>query len=176
MQTAKIGVWEQFPRCFCLKWAQTPQCTLASVSSLRVRIWNFSFETNTRSGFPFSLSIQSKVTTISNSGKTPLCPTAHKNANRAGFRVGVGNGSSRKNTCKMEEGVMCCRRGWTATSSKDGKTWHPSRNSCRGGIQFVILICVSLYSRAKCFSSPFEMWRWVFHSFRAIHWCKLALV
>ena len=173
----KIGVWIRwFPPCFPLKWAQASRWAGASVSSLLVRIWNFSFETNTGSGFPFLFYVQSEATTFSNASRTPFHPTAHKNSNRAGFCFGVGSSSSSKNTCTIKKVWYAAEKGRTARSSMDGKTWHPNWDSCRRGIQFVIFICVSLYYRAKCFSSSLETWKWASHSFRAVYWPKLVLV
>lgn len=171
-----MGVWRRFPRCFPLKSAQTSHCCVASVSSLWVRIWNFSFETNTGSGFPFLFYIHSDVTTISNSSRTPLHSTAHKNSNRAGFVLGWGVSVAVKILLRWKKVRYAAEKGWSARSSKDVKTWHPNWNSCRRGIQFVIFTCVSPYYRVKRFSSPFKIWKWVFHSFRAIHWLKQALV
>lgn len=126
--------------------------------------------------FHFRCLYKVKLQPFQSQAKLLSAPQPTRMLTGLGFVLGWGVAVAGKILVQMEEGVMGCRRGWRATRSKQGKAWHPSRNSCWGNIQFVIFICVCLYSRAKCFSSPLEIWRWVFHSFGAIHWCKLALV
>lgn len=69
------------------------------------------FQTNRGSGFPFLFCIRSEVATLLNSSRAAPHTTDHKNSARAGFYFGVERSSSSENTCKMEEGVICFRKG-----------------------------------------------------------------
>lgn len=175
MQTPKIGVWKRFPLGFPLKWAQTSHC----IGHLFLLFgWGFGSSVLRQTQdlvFHFCCPYKVKLQPFQIQADLLSTPQPARILRGPGLVVGWGSGSSRRNLCKTEEGVISWRGGCTSTAARTGKPSIEAETGSRD-IRFVTSICVSLYSRAKRRSGPFETWRWVFPSFRAIHWCKLALV
>lgn len=65
-------------------------------------------------------------------------------------------------------------KGFTVMSSKDGKPGIPTETAAEEA-SGLLYSFVCLYYGAKGFSSFFETWKGVFHSFKIIHWLQLTL-
>lgn len=174
--TPKTGAWWWFLHCFSLNGAQTPHCTVASASSLQVRTWNLFGD---KHRILFSIFVLHTKQSYNHFKFKQNSSPSHKPTRiltGLGFILGWGMAGATKILVKWKKVWYIAEMRWAARRSEDGKMWHLNWNSCRRGIYFVLFTYVSLRYRAKCLNSPFGIWKWVFHSFRILHWLEPALV
>lgn len=105
----------------------------------------------------------------------PSIPQATRIRTGLGFVLGCRMAVAAKILIKSRRGDVLQERERLPGAARMGKPGILPETAAEEATS-LLYSSVYLHYRAKCFSSPFEICKWVSHSFRAVYWLKLALV